>query len=73
MSKPLGDVRVRQAINYAIDRDAVTKALLGSSGTPTVQTVVKGGDGYYVRPGTGGVEVSAGAPFAGPLAFHATK
>ncbi|MFG2959439.1 ABC transporter substrate-binding protein [Streptomyces sp. NPDC048291] len=46
VSKPLGDVRVRQAINYAIDRDAVTKALLGSSGTPTVQTVVKGGDGY---------------------------
>jgi len=46
VSKPLGDVRVRQAINYAIDRDAVTKALLGSSGTPTVQTVIKGGDGY---------------------------
>ncbi|MFJ9896439.1 ABC transporter substrate-binding protein [Streptomyces sp. NPDC091280] len=46
VSKPLGDVRVRQAINYAIDRDAVTKALLGDSGTPTVQTVIKGGDGY---------------------------
>jgi peptide/nickel transport system substrate-binding protein len=46
VSKPLGDVRVRQAINYAIDRDAVTKALLGSAGTPTVQTVIKGGDGY---------------------------
>ncbi|MFG3294164.1 ABC transporter substrate-binding protein [Streptomyces sp. NPDC048179] len=46
VSEPLGDVRVRQAINYAIDRDAVTKALLGSAGTPTVQTVIKGGDGY---------------------------
>ncbi|MEW1642320.1 ABC transporter substrate-binding protein [Streptomyces sp. NPDC091219] len=46
VSKPLGDVRVRQAINYAIDRDAVTKALLGDAGTPTVQTVIKGGDGY---------------------------
>ncbi|WP_330350967.1 ABC transporter substrate-binding protein [Streptomyces sp. NBC_00582] len=46
VSKPLGDVRVRQAINYAIDREAVTKALLGSSGTPTTQTVIKGGDGY---------------------------
>ena len=46
VSEPLGDVRVRQAINYAIDRDAVTKALLGTSGTPTVQTVIKGGDGY---------------------------
>lgn len=46
VSKPLGDVRVRQAINYAIDREAVTKALLGSAGTPTVQTVIEGGDGY---------------------------
>ncbi|MGW2288791.1 ABC transporter substrate-binding protein [Streptomyces phaeochromogenes] len=46
VSKPLGDVRVRQAINYAINRDAVTKALLGSAGTPTTQTVIKGGDGY---------------------------
>ncbi|WP_052768461.1 ABC transporter substrate-binding protein [Streptomyces humi] len=46
VSEPLGDVRVRQAINYAIDRDAVTRALLGSAGTPTAQTVVKGGDGY---------------------------
>ncbi|WP_405632840.1 ABC transporter substrate-binding protein [Streptomyces sp. NBC_00016] len=46
VSKPLGDVRVRQAINYAIDREAVTKALLGDQGTPTVQTVIKGGDGY---------------------------
>ncbi|MFE6892046.1 ABC transporter substrate-binding protein [Streptomyces sp. NPDC057694] len=44
--KPLGDVRVRQAINYAIDRDAVTKALLGDAGTPTAQTVIKGADGY---------------------------
>ncbi|MGW6921611.1 ABC transporter substrate-binding protein [Streptomyces sp. NPDC054950] len=46
VSEPLGDVRVRQAINYAIDREAVTKALLGDQGTPTVQTVIKGGDGY---------------------------
>ncbi|MER5193694.1 ABC transporter substrate-binding protein [Streptomyces sp. NPDC002884] len=46
VSEPLGDVRVRQAINYAIDRKAVTEALLGDQGTPTVQTVIKGGDGY---------------------------
>ncbi|MFD7137580.1 ABC transporter substrate-binding protein [Streptomyces sp. NPDC059894] len=46
VSKPLGDVRVRQAINYAIDREAVTEALLGESGQPTVQTVIEGGDGY---------------------------
>ena len=46
VAKPLADVRVRQAINYAIDRDAVTKALLGDYGVATEQTVVKGGDGY---------------------------
>jgi peptide/nickel transport system substrate-binding protein len=46
VSKPLGDVRVRRAINYAIDRAAVTKALLGAAGTATGLTVIKGGDGY---------------------------
>lgn len=46
VSKPLGDVRVRQAINYAIDRDTVTQAVLGDLGVPTTQTVVEGGDGY---------------------------
>jgi peptide/nickel transport system substrate-binding protein len=46
VSKPLGDVRVRQAINHAIDRSAVSKAVLGQYGVPTTQTVVKGGDGY---------------------------
>jgi ABC-type transport system substrate-binding protein len=46
VNKPLGDVRVRQAINYAIDRNAVTKALTGSYGSPTTQTVLKDQDGY---------------------------
>jgi ABC-type transport system substrate-binding protein len=46
VSEPLGDVRVRQAINYAIDRDTVSQALLGDLGVPTTQTVVEGGDGY---------------------------
>jgi peptide/nickel transport system substrate-binding protein len=46
VSKPLGDVRVRQAINYAIDRPTVAKAVLGEYGVPTVQTSVKGSDGY---------------------------
>jgi peptide/nickel transport system substrate-binding protein len=44
--EPLGDVRVRQAINYAIDRETVTQAVLGDFGVPTTQTVVEGGDGY---------------------------
>jgi peptide/nickel transport system substrate-binding protein len=46
VSGPLGDVRVRQAINYAINRDVVSKAVLGDLGVPTTQTVTKGGDGY---------------------------
>ncbi|NNG38264.1 hypothetical protein HJ588_03120 [Flexivirga sp. ID2601S] len=46
VSKPLGDVRVRQAINYAIDRKSITSALLGDYGIPTDQPSVKGMDGY---------------------------
>lgn len=33
--KALGDVRVRQAINYAIDRKTITKGLFGQYATPT--------------------------------------
>jgi peptide/nickel transport system substrate-binding protein len=46
VAKPLGNLQVRQAINYAIDRAAVTKALLGSYGASTDETVVAGADGY---------------------------
>ncbi|MDT0144527.1 ABC transporter substrate-binding protein [Microbacterium sp. PRC9] len=42
----LADPKVRQAINYAIDRDAITKAILGDMGTPTFQTAIEGADGY---------------------------
>ena len=35
LAKPLGDVRVRQALNYAIDRRAITEAMLGKYGAPT--------------------------------------
>jgi peptide/nickel transport system substrate-binding protein len=49
VSKPLGDVRVRQAINYAIDRKTVAKAVLGRYGVPTVETVVRGGDGWSAK------------------------
>lgn len=45
-TKAMGDVRVRQAINYAIDREAVTKALLGTYGVPAYQTVTEGSDGW---------------------------
>ena len=32
INKPLGDVRVRQAMNYAIDRQAILKTVLGGHG-----------------------------------------
>jgi peptide/nickel transport system substrate-binding protein len=46
VSKALGAVRVRQAINYAIDRDALNQATLGEYGVPTDQPAAKGSDGY---------------------------
>lgn len=46
VSKPLGDVRVRQAINYALDRKTLATAVLGKYGVPTDETVVQGGDGF---------------------------
>lgn len=46
VSKPLGDVKVRQAINHALDRKALTKATAGEYGVPTATTVVKGADGW---------------------------
>jgi peptide/nickel transport system substrate-binding protein len=36
-SKPLGSVLVRQALNYAVNRKAITSAMLGKFGVPTDQ------------------------------------
>src|SRR5262249_29865183 len=36
---PLSDIRVRQALNYAIDRKAITKAVLGQYGEPSSQVI----------------------------------
>jgi len=46
MSKPLADVRVRQALNYATDRQAIASALFRDGGRPTSQLTVPGGYGY---------------------------
>jgi peptide/nickel transport system substrate-binding protein len=51
-SKPLADVRVRQAMNYAIDRTAINNATAGKYGSPTSQTIIPtdanpGLDDYY--------------------------
>lgn len=37
VDEPLGDVRVRQAINHALDREALVEALEGGHGEPTTQ------------------------------------
>jgi peptide/nickel transport system substrate-binding protein len=44
--KGLADVRVRQALNYAIDRGAITKAIYGDFGSPLAQPALPGYDGY---------------------------
>jgi peptide/nickel transport system substrate-binding protein len=42
----LADVRVRQAINYAMDRESIIKAVKGGLGTATVQVFAPGSTGY---------------------------
>jgi peptide/nickel transport system substrate-binding protein len=44
--KPLADVRVRQALNFATDRNAITAALFPGAGSPTSELTVPGGYGY---------------------------
>jgi peptide/nickel transport system substrate-binding protein len=46
VSKPLSDVRVRQAMNYAIDRAAIVKGVANGYGQPTAQIFPPGTDGY---------------------------
>ena len=46
LGSPLGDVRVRQAINYALDRTSIAQALLGDYGFATEQTMVPSEPGY---------------------------
>lgn len=46
LSRPLADVRVRQALNYATDRSAIASALFPGAGTPTSELTVPGGYGY---------------------------
>jgi peptide/nickel transport system substrate-binding protein len=46
LARPLGDVRVRQAINYAIDRNAVAKVIGSGYGRPTDQMAIPGDDSY---------------------------
>lgn len=43
---PLNDLRVRQAINYALDREGIIKSVFAGIGTPASQLVIKGINGY---------------------------
>jgi peptide/nickel transport system substrate-binding protein len=46
IDKPLGSVQVRQALNYAIDRDALAKVIGAGYGTPITQMAAPGWDSY---------------------------
>lgn len=46
LSRPLQDIRVRRALNYAVDRHKLAKAVFGDYGVPTEQPVAPGQDGY---------------------------
>jgi peptide/nickel transport system substrate-binding protein len=50
--KPLGDIRVRQALNYAIDRAAITKAVFPTPGlaTPTHQPYLPVSEAWNSAP-----------------------
>lgn len=45
MAKPLGDVRVRQALNYATDRDSIVSGVFKGNAKPTAEPTVPGGYG----------------------------
>ncbi len=46
LQKPLGDVRVRRALNLAVDRGTIVKTLLQGYGKPTGQPFIPGWLGY---------------------------
>ncbi|MFF1765717.1 ABC transporter substrate-binding protein [Streptomyces sp. NPDC058249] len=46
LAAPLKDVRVRRALNYAVDRAAITKAVVQTHGHPTDQISLPGLDGF---------------------------
>jgi peptide/nickel transport system substrate-binding protein len=45
-SAPFTDIRVRQAVEYAIDKASITKSLLSLTGTPADQLVVSTNNGF---------------------------
>jgi peptide/nickel transport system substrate-binding protein len=52
-SPPFTDIRVRQAVGYAINKAQISKTLLGLTGSPADQLVAKSNNGYdpsYTAP-----------------------
>jgi peptide/nickel transport system substrate-binding protein len=46
LTDAIGDLKVRQAMNYALDRSAICKAVFGDAAIPMYQLQAKGMDGY---------------------------
>ncbi len=46
LTPAIGDLKVRQAMNLALDRSAICKAVLGEASTPMYQLQAAGMDGY---------------------------
>ena len=46
LAEPLADVRVRQALNYAIDREAIAQVVGAGHGAPIAQMAVEGDDSF---------------------------
>jgi peptide/nickel transport system substrate-binding protein len=46
LAPPLADIRVRQALNYAVDRKAVAQVIGAGYGRPITQMAVPGDDGH---------------------------
>jgi len=67
-SKPLGSALVRQALNYAVNRKAITQAMLGKYGVPTDQWTTTDGfseayNNYYTYDPTKAKQLLAKAGY----------
>ncbi len=73
--KPLQDVRVRQALNYAIDRKAIANALYGKYGVPSSQFTIPpdanpGMEDYYAYDPEKAKSLLAEAGYADGFSFQ---
>ncbi|MGN6763311.1 MAG: ABC transporter substrate-binding protein, partial [Leifsonia sp.] len=53
VSAPIGNVKVREALSYAIDRATITKGIFGSLAAPNATMTVKGLAGYSQQAADG--------------------